>query len=140
MEIFSIRPSQSFQFRKQQKSQSQQETFHQPPKGATPSGQFPEIDPDKPDYNAISAAEVREIARRSYETGAIDHDTYSALSEGLPLQTIDPQGHIIDLSGISETTPFDFRSFYEDQLTIAASIGDPRTRSIRESVLAFINS
>lgn len=140
MEIFSIRSSQSFQFSKHQKSQSQPDSYHPPAKAAKAGPQFPDMDPDTPNYEAISIIEMREIARASYEKGAIDVDTYSVLSEGLPHHAIDPQGQVIDLSDIGETTPFNFRGFYQDQLTVAASIGDPRTRSVLESVLAFMNA
>lgn len=140
MEILSIRSSQSFQFRKNQKSNSQPENYQTPARSEKHPAQFPDVDADKPDYNSISTAEIREIARKSYDNGEIDQDTYSALYEGLPMHAIDSSGQVIDLSSITETTPFDFKGYYRDQLEIAASIGDPRTRSILESVLAFLDS
>lgn len=140
MEVFSIRSSQSFQFNKHQKSQSQADTYHPPSRSAKADTQFPETETGKPNYEAISVAEMREIARVSYESGAIDQDTFVTLNEGLPMQAIDPKGQIVDFSGIGETTPFNFKGYYQDQLAIAASIGDPKTRSVLESVLTFMNS
>lgn len=140
MEIFSIRSSQSFQFRKRQDNPARPEAYTPAEKNVPQAAPFPDIGSDAPNYASISSAEIREIARRSFESGAIDHDTFSTLSEGLPMQAIDRQGQIVDLSDIGDTTPFDFRNYFEDQLAIAASLGDQRNRAILESVVAFLNS
>lgn len=140
MEIYSIRPSQTFQFRDNQKGNSRPEIAPHPQKNRPVNFQAVEEDMTEPNFSAISMAEIREIALKSFDQGAIDHDTFSTLYEGLPMHAIDPTGQVIDLSGVSETTPFDYRGFYQEQLQIAASIGDPRTARVLESVVAFLNS
>lgn len=80
------------------------------------------------------------IARNSFDQGKIDYDTFSALYEGLPMQAINANGQIIDLSEITDTTPFNFHDYYQTQLTIASTIGDARTAQILRSVVYFMDS
>ena len=140
MEIYSIRSSQNLLFRNDQKGRSRPEDTAQPSKNTRPVFQVAEDDPQTVDFTAISVVQIREIARRSFDQGQIDHDTFSTLYEGLPTHTIDPAGRVIDLSEVTDTTPFDFKSYYQDQLRIASSIGDPRTASILQSVVSFLNA
>jgi hypothetical protein len=94
----------------------------------------------QPDFAAISAAELRNHARQSLDSGALDQDTYAAISEPLPMRTIDPNGNIIDLSDVTDGTSFNFRDYYKDQLQIAMSIGDPETVKTLKSVVSFLDA
>lgn len=140
MEIYSIRSSHNLQFGNNQKGNSQPEVSAQPQKHSKVSFQINEQEAPNPDFAAISMAEIREIAQKSFDQGQIDHDTFSTLYQGLPMQAIDTSGQIIDLSEVTDTTPFNFLDFYQSQLQIASSIGDPRTAEILQSVVSFLNS
>lgn len=140
MEIYSIRSSQSFQFRNNNKSNAKPEDSAQPAKEAKSPLEFAELANDRPDFASISMADMRMLARQSFDQGKIDHDTFSTLYEGLPMQAIDTNGVVLDLSGVTDTTPFNFRDFYQSQYQIASSIGDPRAAAVLQSVLRFMNS
>lgn len=140
MEIYSIRSSQSFNFRNNNKSNAKSDDSAQPAKNTKAPAEFAELAANRPDFSSISISEVRALARQSFDQGKIDHATFSTLYEGLPMQAIDTNGSIIDLSGVTETTPFNFRDYYLSQLNIASSIGDPRTAEVLQSVLRFMNA
>ncbi len=91
------------------------------------------------DFSAISAAELRSHARQNFDNGTLDQDTYAAISEPLPMRTIDPSGNILDLSDVTDATSFNFRDYYKDQLQIAMSIGDPETVKTLKSVVSFLD-
>lgn len=140
MEIYSIRSSQSFNFRNNNKSNAKPDDSAQPAKNAKAPAGFSELAANGPDFSSISMSEVRALARQSFDQGKIDHDTFSTLYEGLPMQAIDTNGSIIDLSEVTDTTPFNFRDFYQSQLNIASTIGDPRAAQVLQSVLRFMNA
>ncbi|MGO7845265.1 hypothetical protein ACC698_37925, partial [Rhizobium johnstonii] len=49
-----------------------------------------------PDFTAVSPGELRNYARKGFDSGLIDQNTYAAISEPLPMNAIDPLGNIID--------------------------------------------
>jgi hypothetical protein len=140
MEIYSIRSSPNPQFRNNNKSNSKPEDPAQLTRKTESVFEPAEADPGKPDFSSISAEEVRAIARNSFDLGQIDYDTFSAMYEGLPMQTIDANGAIIDLSDVADTTPFNFLDYFQTRLTVASTIGDARTAQILRSVVYFMNS
>ncbi|MEK1891770.1 MAG: hypothetical protein AAAB20_00450 [Rhizobium sp.] len=142
MEILSVRSSPNFLFRRNSdNSNSYNELEVIIGTAAKPSTAFQidETDGDTPDFSAISASELRQYARQSFDAGAIDQDTFAAISEPLPMRTIDPAGNILDLSDITDATSFNFRDYYKDQLQIATSIGDPATVATLNSVVNFLD-
>ncbi|KQV20476.1 hypothetical protein ASC97_10765 [Rhizobium sp. Root1203] len=142
MEIISMRSSPNFLFRNNsnnQKSCNKLEDHFEPAKRVLTAFQVNAISTEEPDFSAISPSELRNYARQSYDTGAIDQDTFAAISEPLPMRTIDPAGDILDLSGVTDGTSFNFRDYYKDQLQVAMSIGDPETVETLKSVVSFLD-
>ncbi|WP_431320681.1 hypothetical protein [Rhizobium sp. YTU87027] len=142
MEILSVRSSPNFLFRENSDNSSSytelEAQFGTATKAQT-AFHIDETNADTPDFSAISASELRQYARQSFDAGAIDQDTFAAISEPLPMRTIDPSGNILDLSDITDATSFNFRDYYKDQLQIATSIGDPQTVARLDSVVSFLN-
>jgi hypothetical protein len=142
MEILSVRSSPSFLFRRNQDNSShynQLEAQLGPRTKASTVFQIDDASAETPDFSAISASELRQYARQSFDAGAIDQDTYAAISEPLPMRTIDTSGNILDLSEVTDATSFNFRDYYKDQLQIATSIGDPETVARLNSVVSFLD-
>lgn len=98
----------------------------------------PEVDERQTDFSSISPRELRALAWQNYQAGRIDQETFLTLSEELPMHAIDAHGQVLDLSGITDDTGFDFRNYYRDQLQIAMSLGDAPRAEVLKSVLAFI--
>lgn len=94
-------------------------------------------DPESP-YTSITPSQLREMAVESFESGEIDQETYAALADELPMQALDRQGQIIDLSEITDDTPFDFQDYYKNQLEIAMTMGDDQSAKVLKSVVAFL--
>jgi hypothetical protein len=142
MEINSLRFSPNLSFRKH--SDNSQFTSGVQQKFDAASGtlatfKVEDIAGSQPDFAAISAAELRNHARQSYDSGTLDQNAYAAISEPLPMRTIDPSGNILDLSDVTDGTSFNFRDYYKDQLQIAMSIGNPQTVETLKSVVSFLD-
>lgn len=141
MEITSLRFSPNLSFRKcsdnSQFNNDLNQSFEAAASVATPF-RVEEPAAARPDFSAISASDLRSHARQSFDNGTLDQDTYAAISEPLPMRTIDPSGNIIDLSDITDGTSFNFRDYYKDQLQIAMSIGNPGTVQTLKSVVSFL--
>lgn len=141
MEILSVRSSPSFLFKRNQDNSNYYSELEEQlgtKTKASASFQIDETNADAPDFSAISPSELRLYARQSFDAGAIDQDTFAAISEPLPMRTIDPSGNILDLSDVTDATSFNFRDYYKDQLQIATSIGDPQTVERLNSVVSFL--
>ncbi|OJT97120.1 MAG: hypothetical protein BGN83_03700 [Rhizobium sp. 63-7] len=92
------------------------------------------------DFSSMTPRDLREVARVGLEDGLIDQETFATISEGLPMQTIDVNGRIVDLSDIGDNTPFNFRDYYESQLDIAMSIGSGSSAEVLRSIMSFIGN
>jgi hypothetical protein len=55
------------------------------------------------------------------------------------MHTINPSGDILDLSGVTDGTTFNFRDYFKDQLQVAMSIGEPATVETLTSVVSFLD-
>ncbi|CAN7327713.1 hypothetical protein LJR030_003367 [Rhizobium sp. LjRoot30] len=86
----------------------------------------------------MTPRDLREVARVGLEDGLIDQETFATISEGLPMQTIDVNGRIVDLSDVGDNTPFNFRDYYESQLDIAVSVGSGSSVEVLRSIMSFI--
>ena len=143
MEITSLRFSPTLSFRKysdnSQFNNGLAETFDTGA-NAVQAFRVEEAAAVRPDFTAISASQLRNHARQGFDNGTLDQDTYAAISEPLPMRTIDPSGNILDLSDITDGTSFNFRDYYRDQLRIAKSIGAPETVKTLESVVSFLDA
>lgn len=91
-----------------------------------------------PDFTAITPRDMRDIALQSYHSGQIGADEYEELSAELPLHTIDSMGEVVDLSGVTDDTSFDFIGYFSDRHAIAQSIGDPEKAGVLQSVIDFM--
>jgi hypothetical protein len=143
MEITSLRFSPNLSFRKysdnSQFNNGLTETFSST-SSVSPTFRIDEATSAQPDFSAITAADLRNHARQNFDNGTLDQDTYAAISEPLPMRTIDPSGNILDLSDVTDATSFNFRDYYKDQLQIAMSIGDPETVKTLKSVVSFLDA
>lgn len=144
MEIFSVRSSQSLLFKNNPNNAKNSKTsdieIETKAPAASVSFQLDDNLDQGPDFTAVSPSELRNYARQSYDNGAIDQDTYAAISEPLPMHAIDPLGNVIDLSSVTDGTSFNFRDYYQSQLQIAMSIGDAHSVDTLKSIVSFINA
>ena len=142
MEIISMRSSPNFLFKNNSnssKSYNRLEDDFGPAKRISIAFQVNDPSSDEPDFSSISPSELHNYARQSYDTGTIDQDTFAAISEPLPMHTINPSGDILDLSGVTDGTTFNFRDYFKDQLQVAMSIGEPATVETLTSVVSFLD-
>ncbi len=102
--------------------------------------EVPETRSAQVDFRAISPRDLRDIALQSFNNGMIDLDTYRVLAQELPMHSVDATGRVIDLSSISDNNPFDFQSFYHDQLQMALAVGDEGRAAGLTSALNFITA
>lgn len=56
------------------------------------------------------------------------------------MHAIDAQGNVIDLTGITDGTLFNFSDYYENQLQIAMSIGDSDSVKTLKSIVNFLDA
>jgi hypothetical protein len=93
-----------------------------------------------PDFTSITPNELRNHALQSYQSGAIGPETYSELAAPLPSHAIDAMGNVLDLSSVGDNTNFNFVDYYQHQLDVAASIGDPQTAATLQSVVDYLKA
>lgn len=143
MEIYSVRASQSLNF----KSDSGSTRTTQPidiaevkAADAHPSFDLETQNGGTPDFTSITPDELRSHALQSYQNGEISQDTYSTLASPLPTHAIDAMGNILDLSDVTDNTSFNFVDYYQNQLDVAASIGSPETAETLQSVVDFLKA
>ncbi|MBP2550341.1 hypothetical protein J2858_003277 [Neorhizobium galegae] len=92
------------------------------------------------DFSAISPRLLRELALQRYISGAIQQDVYIALAQELPVQAVDTSGRVLDLSGVTDDTEFDFQDYFRQQHDLAQSLGDEDKALTFASVLDFIEA
>jgi hypothetical protein len=144
MEIFSVRSSQSVLFKNNPNNAKSSKTTDIAAETRTPVAPVSFHIEDEAvqglDFTAVSPGELRNYARQSFDSGLIDRDTFAAISEPLPMHAIDPLGNVIDLSGVTDGTSFNFLDYYRNQLQIAMSIGNPDEVQTLKSVVSFLNA
>jgi len=144
MEIFSMRSSQSLLFKNSDNNAKSSKTSDIEFDTGTSAQTGFKLEDDKPadspDFTSVSPGELRSYARQSYDSGALDQQTYAAISEPLPMHAIDAQGNILDLTGVTDGTAFNFRDYYDNQLQIAKSLGDSNGARTLQSIVDFIGS
>ncbi|RWX18796.1 hypothetical protein EHI45_02335 [Rhizobium leguminosarum] len=142
MEVFSVRSSQSLLFKNNPNNAKSSKTSDieiETRAVAPASFQIEDKVGEGPDFTAVSPGELRNYARQSFDSGLIDQNTYAAISEPLPMHAIDPLGNIIDLSSVTDGTSFNFLDYYQNQLQIAMSIGDPNEVQTLKSIVNFLD-
>lgn len=138
MEIYSLRAIGNFLHKNEGRNQRDQATASET-SAPLRSGSFADhVDEAAQAFAAITPRELRSRAQDSYAAGEIDQETYSQLAAGLPLEAIDEQGRVMDLSNVTDDTPFDFQGFYRSQMEIALNVGDLQSASVLRSVVTFL--
>lgn len=90
------------------------------------------------EYSRVTPRQLREIAHEGLAAGIIAQSTYRQLVTELPMEAIDHQGRLLDLSAVTDETPFDFPDYYRSQLAIAETLGDRENAEVLRSVVAFL--
>lgn len=88
-------------------------------------------------FASMTPRRLREIASESFHREEIDADTYRELSTELPLQTVDRNGNILDLSTLTDDSDFDYAEYYRTQQSLAEMIGDMDMADSYAKVLDF---
>ncbi|MBC2772626.1 hypothetical protein H6M51_07115 [Rhizobium sp. AQ_MP] len=88
-------------------------------------------------FASMTPRRLREIASESFQREEIDADTYRELSTELPLQSVDRNGNIMDLSTLTEDSQFDYAEYYRTQQSLAEMIGDMDMADSYAKVLDF---
>ncbi len=92
------------------------------------------------DFSAISPRLLRELALQRYISGTIEQDVYIALAQELPIEAVDSAGRVLDLSGVTDDTEFDFQNYFRHQHELAQVLGDEDKALTFSSVLDFIDA
>jgi hypothetical protein len=90
-------------------------------------------------FASMTPRRLREIASESFQREEIDADTYRELSTELPLQSVDRNGNILDLSTLTDDSQFDYAEYYRTQQSLAEMIGDMDMAGSYAKVLDFFS-
>ncbi len=88
-------------------------------------------------FASMTPRRLREIASESFQREEIDADTYRELSTELPLQIVDRNGNIMDLSTLTDDSQFDYSEYYRTQQSLAEMIGDMDMSESYSKILDF---
>jgi len=90
-------------------------------------------------FASMTPRRLREIASESFQRDEIDADTYRELSTELPLQSVDRNGNIMDLSSLTDDSAFDYAEYYRTQQSLAEMIGDMDMSESYSKILDFFS-
>ncbi len=90
-------------------------------------------------FASITPRQLREIASESFQREEIDADTFRELSTELPLQVVDRNGNVTDLSTLTDDSQFDYAEYYRTQQSLAEMIGDMDMADSYSKVLDFFS-
>lgn len=90
-------------------------------------------------FASMTPRRLREIASESFQREEIDADTYRELSTELPLQIVDRNGNMMDLSTLTDDSHFDYAEYYRTQQSLAEMIGDMDMAGSYAKVLDFFS-
>jgi hypothetical protein len=88
-------------------------------------------------FASMTPRRMREIASESFQRDEIDENTYRELSTELPLQMVDRNGNVTDLSTLTDDSHFDYAEYYRTQQSLAEMIGDMDVADSYSKVLDF---
>ncbi|MGQ2968389.1 MAG: hypothetical protein ACT6RF_06535 [Allorhizobium sp.] len=88
-------------------------------------------------FASMTPRRMREIASESFQRDEIDETTYRELSTELPLQMVDRNGNVTDLSTLTDDSQFDYAEYYRTQQSLAEMIGDMDVADSYSKVLDF---
>lgn len=88
-------------------------------------------------FASMTPRRLREIAAESYQRDEIDEQTYRELATELPMQAVDRNGNVTDLSDLTEDTNFDYAEYFRTQQSLAEMIGDMDMAESYSKVLDF---
>lgn len=140
MEIYSLRSIGNFLYKNENKGPRDQPSYSQAASVVGKDGAADQFEDVVVGFAAITPRQLRERALHSFENGTIDQDTYRQLAAELPMQAIDQQGRIVDLSAVTDDTPFNFLEFYQGQLEIALNLGDQNSAGVLRSAVNFLDT
>lgn len=139
MEISSLRPVYWSNFKDHPRHEKPQEESGRTGGRIWPVPEETSPDEEVVDFSDLTPRQLRATAETGFNEGQLDDGSFFALLEGLPDKAIDRNGAVIDLSGVRDDSPFDFRSFYENQLAVAQSLGDPASAQVLAGIIAFMD-
>ncbi|KQW28025.1 hypothetical protein ASE36_16360 [Rhizobium sp. Root274] len=90
-------------------------------------------------FASMTPRRLREIASESFQKDEIDEVTFRELSTELPLQAVDRNGNVADLSTLTDDTHFDYAEYYKTQQSLAEMIGDMDMADSYSKVLDFFS-
>ncbi|PYB74055.1 hypothetical protein [Rhizobium wuzhouense] len=90
-------------------------------------------------FASMTPRRLREIATESFQKDEIDEGTFRELSTELPLQAVDRNGNVADLSTLTDDTQFDYAEYYRTQQSLAEMIGDMDMADSYSKVLDFFS-
>lgn len=90
-------------------------------------------------FASMTPRRLREIAADSFQREEIDEQTYRELSMELPLQAVDRNGNVTDLSTLTDDTNFDYAEYFRTQQSLAEMIGDMDVAGSYTKVLDFFS-
>ena len=90
-------------------------------------------------FASMTPRRLREIAAESFQKEEIDEVTCREPSTELPLQAVDRNGNIADLSRLTDDTQFDYAEYYRTQQSLAEMIGDMDMADSYSKVLDFFS-
>ncbi|KPF45025.1 hypothetical protein IP76_09230 [Rhizobium sp. AAP43] len=90
-------------------------------------------------FASMTPRRLREIAAESYQRDEIDEQTYRELATELPLQAVDRNGNVTDLSNLTDDTNFDYAEYFRTQQSLAEMIGDMDMADSYTKVLDFFS-
>lgn len=88
-------------------------------------------------FASMTPRRLREIAAESYQRDEIDERTFRELAAELPMQAVDRNGNVTDLSSLTEDTNFDYAEYFRTQQSLAEMIGDMDMAESYSKVLDF---
>jgi hypothetical protein len=140
VEITSLHWSSSLLHREQARNTRTENPQFTVPTDTQPVFEVGGIAPSELDYSAVSPRLLREVALQKYVAGQIPQDVYIALAQELPMEAVDSAGTVLDLSGVTDDTEFDFQSYFREQRDLASALGDGENALTFTSVLDFMRS
>lgn len=90
-------------------------------------------------FASMTPRRLREIASESFQRDEIDENTFRELSTELPLQMVDRNGNVTDLSTLNDDSHFDYAEYYRTQQSLAEMIGDMDVADSYAKVLDFFS-
>ncbi|MBO3762502.1 hypothetical protein [Ciceribacter sp. L1K22] len=138
MEIYPLRYT-GLPLQRQPEKNAKEELFSYTERAELQGLRFTEhLEQVKIQSNVLTHRELKQIAQSGFESGLIELETYRQLAAQLPLEAVDARGQVVDLSTVTDDTPFDFAEYYRNQMAIARTLGDEESYDVLKAALTFL--